>query len=308
MKSIRVFAPATVANVACGFDIFGFALDRPGDEIEAYFVPDAKRSVSIKAIYGDDGKLSCDPQKNSATVSAKALLDHLGINDSLELILKKQMAIGSGLGSSSASAAAAVFAVNALCSFPLSAKELIPFAMEGEKIASGSAHADNVAPCLLGGFTLIRSYNPLDIVQIPISFPLFCTVLHPHIEVLTKEARAVLPKEIPLSQHVAQSGNACAAVAALFLGDKDLLSRALVDEIAEPRRKAFIPRFDAIKQAAFAESAIACSLSGSGPAIFALSSSQDEAERIGKAMAEAYGRKDYSLFLSPINTKGPYVL
>ena len=192
MKSIRVFGPATVANVACAFDILGCALSAPGDEVIARVKN--KSGVSISKITGDDGRLSKDPKKNTAGVAVLSLLRHLNNNTGIEIALKKNMPLGSGMGSSAASAVAAVFAVNKLLDDPLSKEELLPFAVEAERIACGSGHADNAAPSLLGGFILIRSYSPLDIVKIPCPKNLFCTVIHPDIEINTRDARRILRK------------------------------------------------------------------------------------------------------------------
>lgn len=309
-KSLRAFAPATVANVACGFDIFGFALHTPGDEVEVRLVTAPKDQVVITSISGDGGRLPYDAEKNCAGVSVKALLDFLGIAEGVEIVLKKNMPLGSGLGSSAASAAAAVFAVNALLGSPLTARQLVPLAMEGERIACGAAHADNVAPALLGGFVLIRSYSPLDLISIPCNLPIFCALLHPHIEIRTEEARKILPAAVPLQQLVSQTGNAAALIAALIQGDAALLSRALSDEIVEPLRATLIPGFYAMKEAALAAGALGCSISGSGPSLFALTRGQDNATAVGAAMAAVCRRQEipYDLYISAINTQGARVL
>lgn len=309
-NSLRAFAPATVANVACGFDIFGFALHTPGDEVEVRLVPAAKDQVVITSISGDGGCLPYEVEKNCAGVSVRAFLDFLGVLDGVEIVLKKNMPLGSGLGSSAASAAAAVFAVNALLGSPLTARQLVPFAMEGERIACGAAHADNVAPALLGGFVLIRSYSPLDLISIPCNLSIFCTILHPHIEIRTEEARKILPTAVPLQQVVSQTGNATALIAALIQGDAALLSRALSDEIVEPLRAALIPGFYAIKEAALAAGALGCSISGSGPSLFALTIGQKSSSAVGAAMAAACRGLDipYDLYFSAINSQGARLL
>lgn len=307
-NEIRVFASATVANVACGFDIFGFALDSPGDEIVVRLVHEP--GVRIMMITGDQGVLPTDPAKNTAGISAIKLLEYLKSDQGVEIELHKKMPLGSGLGSSAASAAGSVFALNALLGSPLSSKELIPFAMEGERIACGTAHADNVPPALLGGFVIIRSYQPLDIVEIPLELELYCSILHPKIEVRTEEARKMLKKEVSLNQLVRQTGNAAGLIAGLILGDHSLISRSLEDVVAEPIRSTLIPGFADIKEAALHSGALGCSISGSGPSLFALSQTKAKAENVGRAMTEACNRQGIqnTVYISSINKQGPKLL
>jgi len=309
MDSIRVFAPATVANVGPGFDVFGFAVEQPGDEVVATL--GSTSGVQITEITGDDGFLPRESDKNTAAVAVQSLLNHLKSQQGIELAVHKKMPLGSGLGSSAASAVAAVVAVNELLGAPLSRKELLPFTMEGERVACGAAHADNVAPSLLGGFVLIRSYNPLDVVQIPVPENLICTVVHPHIEVRTADARKILRKEVVLSSAISQWGNTAGLIAGLFLNDHDLVGRSMQDSIVEPIRSILIPGFDEVKRAALSAGALGCTLSGSGPSVFALSSSIDKAQAIGTAMHDLW-LKTYELesdvFVSKINTEGPKIL
>lgn len=306
--SIRVFAPATVANVACGFDIFGFALDRPGDEIEMAFKESS--GVEISAVTGDEGRLPLDPNKNTAGVAAIKLLEYLKCNQGISIALHKKMPIGSGLGSSAASAVGSVYALNQLLGTPLSSIELLPFALEAEKAACGSAHADNAAPALLGGFTLIRSYQPLDVISIPVEIPLYCTILHPHMEISTAMARSVLKQEIQLAQHVKQSGNAAGLIAGLMKGDSSLIQNSLQDVIVEPVRAQLIPGFQSIKDAALQAGALGSSISGSGPSIFALSTDKQIAEAVGKEMEKAAlnFHTGCDLYISALNLKGPKVI
>ncbi|MFA6915090.1 MAG: homoserine kinase [Parachlamydiales bacterium] len=308
VNKIKVFAPATVANVACGFDIFGFALDFPGDIVTATLT--SKPGVTISSISGDGSTLSHDPQKNTAGVGVIKLLASLQSSQGIDLALQKKMPLGSGLGSSAASAAASLFAANTLLGSPLKLHELVPFAMEAEKAACGAAHADNVAPSLLGGFVLIRSYNPLDLIQIPINTPLFCCVLHPKIEIHTETARGILKKEVSLAQLVEQSGNAAGLITGLILGDPRLISRSLQDVVVEPVRASLIPGFHTIKSAALSAGALGCSISGSGPSIFALASDKRDLEVIGNAMQKACHAEgiENELFLSSINMQGPKIL
>lgn len=307
-KELRVFAPATVANVACGFDIFGFALETPGDEIIVRLKSGS--GVALAKVTGDSGLLPLDPEKNTAGVSVIKLLEFLNCSQGIEIELHKKMPLGSGLGSSAASAAGSVFAANALIGSPLFSKELIPFAMEAERIACGSAHADNVAPALLGGFILIRSYQPLDVVEIPLKLNLYCSVIYPKIEIRTEMARKILKKEITLKQLVIQSGNAAGLIAGLLQGDASLINRCLEDVIAEPIRSTLIPGFYEIKSAAMQEGALGCSISGSGPSMFALTQEKGQAERVGLAMMNACRAKgmDCDLYISSINRQGPKIL
>ncbi|MBS1271464.1 MAG: Homoserine kinase [Candidatus Marinimicrobia bacterium] len=308
MDTIRVFAPATVANVAAGFDILGFAVNAPGDEVTVRKTD--SEQVVMSSITGDNGKLPTDPQKNTATIVIIKLLEHLGIQQGFEIELKKQMPLGSGMGSSAASAVAAVYAANQLLDTPLSPMELLPFAMEGERAACGAAHADNVGPSLLGGFVLIRSYDPLDVVTIPTPESLYCTLLHPQIEVLTDDARKILRKHILLKDAITQWGNVAGLMAGLIMSDYELIGRSMHDVIIEPVRSLLIPGYDEIKQAAIDAGALGCSISGSGPSLFALSTSEELANSAGEAMQNACSQNDIEseLYISPINKQGPKIL
>lgn len=309
MNSVKAFAPATVANVSCGFDIFGFAIQEPGDTVELY-----KRDepgIVITDITGDEGRLPRQAEKNSVTVVMLALLKHLGITDlGCEVVLRKNMPLGSGMGSSAASAVAGVVAMNELLGNPLSRKELLPFAMEGERIASGSAHADNVGPSLLGGFVVIRSYNPLDIFTIPVPDDLYCTLVHPDIEINTKDARFILRNEVSLKNTIAQMGNVAGLVAGLMKADYDLVSRSMVDVIIEPVRSILIPEFKEVKQAAISNGALGCSISGAGPSMFALSRGIENAKNAGKAMQERFASAgiESAVHVSGINQGGAVIL
>lgn len=308
MKNIHVFSPATVANVACGFDIFGFAIETPGDEL----VVKLKETpgVILSQITGDNGRLPFNPIKNTAAVSVIKYLEYLNSKQGVEIELHKKMPLGSGLGSSAASSAGSLFAVNILMGSPLSHKELIPFAMEGERVACGTAHADNVAPALLGGFVLIRSYSPLDVMQIPSPLNFYCTIIHPRIEVPTKVSRKLLNRKITMQQHVIQTGNIAGLIFGLVQGDVDLIHRSLQDVIAEPVRSSLIPGFDRIKAAAINKGALGCSISGSGPSLFALSCDHSHAQVIGSEMMKACIDQgiEYDIYISPINYEGCKVL
>ncbi|MCO6432404.1 MAG: homoserine kinase [Deltaproteobacteria bacterium] len=307
-QEVHVFVPATVANVACGFDILGFAVSRPGDEVIARLCD--KPGVHIKSITGDGGRLPLDVARNTAAVSALEFLKHIKADKGVELEIIKKMPLGSGLGSSAASAAAGVYAANLLFGSPLEARELVAFAMAGEKAACGTAHADNVGPALLGGFVLIRSYDPLDIVSIPAPPSLFCTILNPHLEVRTEDARRILRKDISLKNAITQWGNIAGLIAGLLKNDIELIGRSMQDVVIEPERALLIPGFSGIKQAAIAAGALGCSISGSGPSIFALSVSVESANRISEAMKEETDRLGISsdTYISPINLDGPVIL
>jgi homoserine kinase len=305
---VSVFAPATVANVASGFDVLGFALQAPGDAVT--LVRTEEKNVVVARIDGDGGKLPRDPAKNTAAVAVSGFLEKIGFPFGVEISLAKMMPLSSGLGSSAASAVAAVFGANLLAGSPLAVRELLPFTMAAEKVACGTAHADNVAPSLLGGFVLVRSYDPLDVVQLPVPPGLSCAVTHPHTEVRTEDARAILKKEIRLAIAVRQWGNLAALVAALYNGDLQLLGRSLQDVVAEPARSLLIPGFPAVKQAALSAGALGCSISGSGPSVFALCDSEQTAAEAGRRMKAAF--KDAGLgsdvYVSAVNTQGPRVV
>lgn len=315
MRSVTVFAPATVANVGSAFDVLGFAIAEPGDIVTAR--TSSAPGVTISEITGDGGVLSGDPQQNTAGVSVRALLRALseGMGErfasvGIDLSLRKGLPIGSGLGSSSASTVAAVVAANTLLGSPLPREALLPFAMEGERIACGAAHADNVAPALLGGFALIRSYNPLDVIHLPTPSAAWITVLSPHLELKTQDARKVLKRSVALESAVSQWGNVAALVAGIFKNDVDLMGRALEDKIVEPERAQLIPGYAAAKAAALVAGATGCSISGSGPSLFALSRSESVANTIGGAMSEAFTTLGVAskAYISQVNSTGATVL
>jgi len=302
---LKVFAPASVANVACGFDILGFALEKPGDEIIARFKDEP--GLEITNITGDGGKLPYDIEKNTAGFAAQRLLEHLGETErGIELEIHKKMPFGSGLGSSAASAAAGVMAVNELLRRPLEKRELLPFAVLGEQQADGAYHADNVAPALLGGMILIRSNEELDVHRLPIPAGLFATVIYPKVKVLTKKARAVLSETVTLKQSIQQSGNLGGLIVGLYNSDLDLIARSLQDVIIEPQRAQLIPHFHKVKAAALEAGALGCSISGAGPSILALCANSLIAEQVGKAMKNVFDEQaiENELFISPINQEG----
>lgn len=300
---IKTFAPATVANVCCGFDVLGFALENIGDDVTIQ--PLGSDQVMISEITGA-AKLSTNADENVVGIIAKQMLKKAGNKNGLDIKLNKGLGIGSGLGSSAASSVAIAYAVNELLGTPFSTKELIEFAMEGERFASGTAHADNVAPALIGGFTLVKSYEPLDVISIPVKAKLYCTIVHPQVELKTSLSRNILKQEISLKAAVKQSGNIAGLILGLTQGDYDLISRSLYDDIIEPQRGSLIPLFYKAKQAAVAAGALGSSISGSGPSIFALSKSEADAENVKRAFEEVYQDTGISVhtFTSKVATQG----
>jgi homoserine kinase len=305
MKEITVLAPATVANVVCGFDCLGFALDNPCDEMTLRLIDE--KTVKIK--HADDFNLPVTPEKNIAGVALSAILKVLEENIGFEIEITKRIKPGSGIGSSSASAVGAVVAANKLLEERFSRLEMAEFAMKGEQIASESRHADNVAPCLFGGFTLVRSVEPLDIVNLEFP-PLYVTVIHPQIEIKTSEARKILPVEIPLKAAIQAWSNVGALVAALSTGDYALIARSLEDFIVEPVRKKLIPHFDELKSESLNAGALGGGISGSGPSVFMLSETPETAAKVEKAMRGIYSQTkiDFNIYVSGINAEGVKIL
>jgi homoserine kinase len=286
-KSITAFAPATVSNLACGFDVLGFALEAPGDEVTASLTADG---VSIDDITGDGGRLPREAGRNTAGVAAQAMLRALGESRGVGLTIRKGLPLASGLGGSAASAAAAVVAVNALVGGHAPIEMLIACALEGERLGAGSGHADNVAPAICGGLVLVRTQNPPDVIPLPIPAGLTAVVVHPALEIETSRARAMLGDTVPLAAAIQQWANLGALVHGLHMADFALIGRALHDTIAEPRRAALVPGLADIKRAAADAGALGCSLSGSGPSLFALCADPQIASRVGPAMAAAVQR------------------
>jgi homoserine kinase len=306
MEEIKLFCPATIANLSCGFDVLGLCLDTAGDEMIVRKT--AEKGVRITKIVGAD--LPLETEKNVSGVAALAMLETLDVDCGFEIEIYKNIKAGSGIGSSAASSAGAVFGINELLGRPYSRKNLVQFAMQGEKLASGNAHADNVAPALLGGFTLVRSYSPLDIIRIDSPEELFATVVHPQIELKTSDARSVLKQTVSLKSAIMQWGNVGGLIAGLYTKDYDLIGRSLHDEIVEPLRSVLIPGFDLIKQTALENGALGSGISGSGPSIFALSRGKDTADQIAKAMSDVYEKMNlpYEIHVSKINPDGVRII
>jgi len=305
---VTSFAPATIANVSCGFDIFGFAVNSPGDKVSLKLIDSP--GVIITKIHGDNGKLPLQANLNTAGVAAIEFLQKFKPEAGLEIEIFKQMPLGSGMGSSAASAAATLFGLNYMFDNIASEIQLIEFALKAEKVACGSAHADNVAPSLLGGFILIRSYDPLDIVRLHFPKDLFCVLLHSDIEIRTETARKILPEKIKLKDGIAQWGNVAGLVAGLFLEDYKLISRSLNDNIIEPVRSKLIPYFDEVKNKALKSGALGCSISGSGPSIFALCRGNEVAKKVATQMKNVYDAENIEskYYISPVNEQGPKIL
>jgi len=307
-KKIRAFAPASVGNVTCGFDVLGMAVEAPGDEVEAAF--NEEGILRIVAITGDKGVLPLDARKNTAGIAVQALLDKLDRKEGIDLWVHKNMPMGSGLGSSAASAVAAVVAVNALLGSPLSKHELMPFTLVAEGSVSGTAHGDNVIPSLLGGIVLLRSYEPLEIVELPIPASLFCTVVHPDLQIFTKEARGRIPTEIPMKTALKQMSCLSGFVAGLYRSDYELIGKSLQDYLAEPYRVDLIKGFDDAKKVALETGALNFGISGSGPSVYSFSNSLEKAENIAKVIKSAFKNHEIGSesYVSKVNQQGAYIL
>lgn len=308
MKSVTVFAPATVANVACGFDIFGFAVNEPGDVAKVTLRENP--GVEITRITGDNGKLPRTAEKNTAGFAALRYLETIKSQQGVSIELHKKMPLSSGLGSSAASAVAVLFAINTLFDNRLTKSELLSIALQSEKLACGAAHADNAAPALFGGFLLIRENNPPDIVELPVPENLYCTIIHPEIEINTADARNILAPNVPLKDAVKQWANTAGLVAGLYRKDLTLISRSMNDYIIEPQRARLIPHFYELKKAALDRGALGCSISGSGPSLFALSNSQEIAQKIAGSMSAVLANYKIcnQIYISTINTEGPKII
>lgn len=306
-----MFAPASVSNVACGFDVMGFALEAPGDIVTA--APRDEPGVEISAITGIRTHLPLEPTQNTAGVAALFLLKATGSKQGVTLRIEKGIPFASGLGGSAASAAGGALATQAALGLDASPALLLRAALEAERlVASGSAHADNVAPCLYGGFVLLRgdSKDP-EVVPLPVPRGLTCVAVHPHLEIETKHARAMLSETVPFRTAIRQWSNVGGLVAALFKEDFELLSRSLQDDIVEGQRKRLIPGFDAAKNAAIAAGALGCSISGAGPSLFALCTSSKLGSAVGRAMSDAFAREaklESDIFVSPVGARGARVL
>jgi len=284
----RAFAPGSIGNLACGFDVLGLALETVGDEVVARRLQEP--GVRISDITGDEGRLPMEPGANTAGAAAEALLHLLGLQTGVELEIRKGLPMSAGMGGSAASAVAAVVAVDALLESGLAPDVLLECALSGEAVASGDRHPDNAAPSLLGGMVLTPSWTPLRMIPLEVPREFYSVHVHPHMEVETARARKVLGHSVALEDGVAQWGNTAALMAGLFRQDWELISRSVVDRVAEPLRAPLVPGFLQVKEAALNAGALAASLSGSGPSLFALCRGRSRAEAVGEAMAGAFRR------------------
>ena len=306
MNEIKVFAPASIANLSCGYDILGVCLDNIGDEITVRKTK--KKGVIIKQVSGQ--KLSTDISINVAGVSATALLNETKVNCGFEIEIHKGIKPGSGIGSSAASSAGSVFAINKLIGEPYTSKELIKFAMCGEMAASGSKHADNVAAVLLGGFTFVRDSIENDYFKLNTPIEIAFTVIHPKIELKTKDSRAVVKDKVSMKNMIEQSANLGAFISGLYTEDYELIGRSIKDVIIEPLRSVLIPKFEEIKLVSINSGALGCGISGSGPSVFAMSKGVTTAKNVGNAMKKIYDKLDldYDVHISCVNDVGIKIL
>lgn len=307
--SVHVFAPATVANVVCGFDVLGFAVDAPGDEVIMRLKN--RSGITISKITGDNGKLPMNPLKNTVSVSVQHYLNSIGRPDiGLDIELHKKMPIGSGLGSSSASTVAGLYAIKTLMGDDSSPEKLLPFAMKGEELACGHGHADNVAPALMGGFVLIRSYRPLDVIRLPHPKELFCAIVFPDVDVPTREARQIIRNKVLLEDAVTQWGNIAGLVSGLYTNDIDLIGRSMEDVLIEPVRAMLIPDFYKLRKLAMDAGAVSFGISGSGPSVFAFARNEQTAHLITQKVQEHLTaiKINSQAFVSPINDNGPKIM
>ncbi len=307
-RVVTAFAPATVSNVACGFDVLGFPMEEPGDTVSARLLPSG---VQIDDILNDGGRIPRQAEKNTASVAARALLEALGEKRGVALTITKGLPLASGLGGSAASAAAAVVAVNALVGGNATIDQLVAAALIGEGLGKGGAHPDNIVPAICGGFVLVRHPDPPDIVRLPVPKGLTVVLVHPDIEIETAQARALLGTTVLLSDAVKQWANLGALVDGLHRSDFALISRSLVDSIAEPKRAPLIPGLASIKKAAMDAGALGCSISGSGPSVFALCRDRATADRVAPAMTAAVTVATgvtSQTYVSSISTRGAHVI
>ncbi len=302
MNEVRIFCPATIANLSCGFDVMGLCLETIGDEM--VIRKTSKKGIHITKIIG--ANLPFETMKNVAGVAAMSMISNLDLDFGFEIELYKNIKSGSGIGSSSASAAGAVFGINELLGKPFTRHELVHFAMQGEVLASGCAHADNVAPCLLGNFTLVRNINPMDVITIPSPKNLYVTVIHPHVELKTSEMRAVLPIDIPLKKAITQWANVGSLVAGLYTSNYELIGRSLEDVIVEPFRGRFIPEFYELKKKAIDNGALGSGISGSGPSVFAFSEGKLVAEKVANSFKNHFEKIEipFEIHVSKIDEMG----
>ena len=306
MNGVRLFSPATISNLSCGFDVLGLCLETIGDYME--IIKSKKKGIYITSIIGE--KIPYDVKKNVAGVASEALIDSLKPDFGFEIKIDKKIKPGSGIGSSAASSVGAVVGINYLLGNPFKPEELIPYALEGEKLACGSEHADNVAPAILGGITLVRSTKPIDIIKLPIPKNLKAVIIHPKIEIKTADARKVLDKSIPLDKASQYWANLGAFVSSLYENNYGLMKKSIVDNIIEPKRSKLIPMFDSLKRIANDNDSIGCGISGSGPSVFSLANGLKTAKIINNSFKKIYEETGipFKTYVSDINKSGVKIL
>jgi homoserine kinase len=310
-RACEAFAPATVANLACGFDVLGLALEEPGDRVSVSLAEEP--GIHLMKIEGDDGRLPQSAEHNTASVAVRKLLEHEGLESEvgLRMTLAKGLPLASGMGSSAASAVAGVVAAKHLLELETSLEGLLSAAIEGERLVAGSGHPDNAAACLYGGLVLARAAHPPDVIRLPVPDGMSVVVVHPHLELSTRDSRILLGDSVSLKNAVAQWANLGALVAGLYTQDWELISRSLVDHVAEPLRAEYVPGFAAVKRAALDAGALGCSLSGSGPSVFALCRDRKTADVAAGAMSDAFGESagvGTDAYVSSVSARGAYVL
>lgn len=314
MRSATAFAPATVANVAVGFDILGFPLESVGDVVKVSTTD--RESVRIKEIVNDTGtsgalEISLDPARNAATVGLMKFCDELRLNFGFEVTIRKGIALGSGMGGSAASAVGALVAANSLLECPLPLDALLEYALLGEQAASGTAHPDNIAPCLFGGMTLVLSVDPTRYVSVPVPASILTVLVHPRLRIDTHTARSILKPTLPLADHVQQSANLGGFIAGCFGNDLEMIRHSFSDLVIEPQRASLIPGFPEVKAAAMERGAIGASISGSGPSVFAWVTSDKAAAQVRDAMVQAFrshGLTEVDSWISPVSQHGATII
>tara|TARA_B100000989_G_scaffold270156_1_gene226066 strand:+ start:5044 stop:5973 length:930 start_codon:yes stop_codon:yes gene_type:complete len=302
MESIKVFSPGSITNLSCGYDILGVCLENRGDEIKVSKTNN--KSLTIKSINGF--KLTKDIDKNVSGIAAQALLKKIDIDYGFEIEINKGIKPGSGIGSSAASSAGTVFAINQLLGSPFSLLDLVRFSMEGEKFVSGSYHADNVAPIIFGGITLVRSIYDLDVVSLPNPKDLEIVIVRPNIEIKTADSRKVVKKKVKIEKMTQQSANLGSFISSLYTEDYNLMSRSVIDQVVEPDRAVLIPEFDKIKRISKDSGSIAVGISGSGPSIFSISNNRTTSNKVLDSISEHYSSMDidHDAFISKVNSDG----
>ncbi len=302
MKKIKIFSPATVSNVACGFDILGFPIESLGDEMTI----SKSDNMGVRIIKTEGYSIPLDSKKNVATVSAEKLIQYLKPDCGFDIEIKKNIIPGSGIGSSGSNAAGSVFGINKLLGEPLTLKELVKYAMSGEVASSLTEHPDNVAPALLGGLVMVKSIDEENIISLPVPKDLFCFVINPKIEVKTSYSREILPSRVELNSMTKQVANLGSLIHALHTSNYDLLRSSLVDNVIEKHRKKLIPFFDEVQKKCLELGALGCSISGSGPSIFAITKGEENAKKINTEVIKIYKKTniDFSTYVSKISSEG----